>query len=430
MALFAESLERFESVELDGYEVEAPFARGGHSTVHRGRRLADDQPVAIKRWIDPTLRDGGLTRIKREINALRRLRCEAVVKILDARRDKLGQPCLIMEYVAGVSLAERLANVGPVKPETLLELLAPIFKALARFEELGLVHRDIKPANIVLRGPEGTPVVVDFSIAKWLDADDGESVTTAGALTATNAGIGTLPYMAPEQCAGSAEADLAVDSRTDLYGLGALVFHALTGTPPWQSESAWERMKRNPWVDPWPLDRERRRRVEETRESLSTALRAWCVRSLEGEPDERFPNVREMRQSLESAFGGPTRSVPPRHGPLALAGGLTLAALIGLAALSRAGAPDKVKPDKPRAAPRSSSPGRASEPNKAAKPSDTPPGPAERPGAPRESADSGPAPAIDSPKPAEDWQDRFCVSCGHRHGDDDSFCVRCGARRN
>ncbi|MGI3227382.1 serine/threonine-protein kinase [Streptomyces sp. GTA36] len=198
--------------------------------VWRARDARLERPVAVKLLSLPPGTAGAererlLAMFGREARAAAALDSSYIVPVFDHGAD--GEvPYLVMPLLSGRTVGELLAD-GPLPPERVAELSAQVCRALATAHRAGIVHRDIKPANVMLTD-EGTVKVLDFGIAKFLDA------ATGGRLTATtDSPIGTLPYMAPERFTRGAD-----DGRTDVYALGCTVYEMLTGAPPFDSTSA------------------------------------------------------------------------------------------------------------------------------------------------------------------------------------------------
>ncbi len=209
--------EGFSGVELIG--------RGATSHVYRATELASGREVALKRLHRHLVRSAeALARLRRELDALGRLRHRALVPVYDVFRWD-GDPTLVLELVPGEDLKERVTRLGRLPPGEVLAIARALLDVLALVHGSGIVHRDLKPQNVRL-APEGRVVLLDFGSAR-LDA--------ASALTVTGTTVGTPEYMAPELFAGP-----VYDPRVDLYGLGATLFEALTGRPPQQADSLAE----------------------------------------------------------------------------------------------------------------------------------------------------------------------------------------------
>jgi hypothetical protein len=213
-----------ERIILDRYRLEERLAAGGTAEVWRARDMQLDRDVAVKLLHPHLLPDAvSRARLAAEARAAAALNHPAIVEVYDV--DAEGEsPALVMEYVAGSSLAARLAADGPLPAEDVARIGAEIADALYLAHRRGVVHRDVKPGNILI-DREGRPRLVDFGIAHSL-AIGAERLTTTGTV------IGTLRSMAPEQLLGG-----PITPRTDLYGLGTVLYEALTGRPPYAETS-------------------------------------------------------------------------------------------------------------------------------------------------------------------------------------------------
>ncbi|MFF3706572.1 ABC transporter substrate-binding protein [Streptomyces phaeochromogenes] len=216
---------------LDGrYTLTERIGAGGMGVVWRARDSRLERPVAVKLLSLPPGTAGAererlLAMFGREARAAAALDSSYIVPVFDHGAD--GEvPYLVMPLLSGRTVGELLAG-GPLPPERVAELAAQVCRALATAHRAGIVHRDIKPANVMLTD-EGTVKVLDFGIAKFLDAAAGSRLTAT-----TDSPIGTLPYMAPERFTRGAD-----DGRTDVYALGCTVYEMLTGAPPFDSTSA------------------------------------------------------------------------------------------------------------------------------------------------------------------------------------------------
>ncbi len=207
---------------LDRYRLIERLAAGGSAEVWRAHDEQLDRPVAVKRLHPHLFADGSSrARLAAEAKAAGRLSHPVIVGVYDV--DATGDaPALVMELVDGESLAARIDRAGPLPPREAAGLVAEVADALYHAHQQGVIHRDVKPGNVLL-ARDGRVRLVDFGIAHSLAA-------AAERLTVTGTVIGTLGSMAPEQLA-----DAAISPRTDLYGLGVVLYQALTGRPPYQS---------------------------------------------------------------------------------------------------------------------------------------------------------------------------------------------------
>ncbi|WAL70980.1 serine/threonine-protein kinase [Kitasatospora sp. YST-16] len=203
------------------YRLLEPVGQGGMGRVWRAHDELLDRRVAVKELLLPpgvqdAERDELVRRVVREARAAARLRHPGIVSVFDVVQHR-GAPAIVMEYLSGRSLAAEIRADGALAPERVATLGLTLLDALAEAHAKGVVHRDVKPDNVLLT--EQGAVLTDFGIARSADA------TTA--LTATGVLIGTPAYLAPEQLEGK-EATAA----TDLWALGATLWHAAAGQPP------------------------------------------------------------------------------------------------------------------------------------------------------------------------------------------------------
>jgi eukaryotic-like serine/threonine-protein kinase len=207
------------------YRVQRLLGRGGMGAVY----LADDEVlkelVALKVISSAICADepAMIARFRREAAAARKISSPSVIRIHDLGEARPGLLYLSMEYFAGRTLSEVIAQRGVVPIKDVRDFLQQICAGLEAAHDAGVVHRDLKPGNVLV-GERGTVKIIDFGLA-----------TTAfgEGLTATGAMLGTPHYMAPEQVRGK-----PVDARTDVYALGALAYHLVTGRPPFSGENA------------------------------------------------------------------------------------------------------------------------------------------------------------------------------------------------
>ena len=211
------------------FEILRPLGAGGMGEVFLARDSRLDREVAIKTLPGSVAGDPGrLARFEREAKLLASLNHPNVGAIYGLE-DAGGTPCLILEFVAGETLSQRLAR-GALPLRDALEVCGQIASAIEAAHERGIVHRDLKPANVMLT-PSGTAKVLDFGLSKSAVEDSQSPELTAMptlANSATGVGVilGTAPYMSPEQARGQ-----AVDRRTDVWAFGCIVYECLCGRP-------------------------------------------------------------------------------------------------------------------------------------------------------------------------------------------------------
>ena len=222
-----------QAVSFGDYQLLEELGQGGMGIVYRAREHHRGRIVALKRL----LRGAGssvldIDRFRVEALAASRLAHPHVVPVFQVG-DCDGQPYFTMQYIEGTTLARRLAD-GPMPGLEAARLLIPVCRAIQYAHDHGILHRDLKPSNILI-DREGHPYVSDFGLAKRLDVHGDPSLTPSGAL------VGTPSYMPPEQARGSVRR-LPLAPSCDVYSLGAILYHALTGRPPFQAATPIETM--------------------------------------------------------------------------------------------------------------------------------------------------------------------------------------------
>ncbi|MBZ5711982.1 serine/threonine-protein kinase [Nannocystis pusilla] len=259
---------------------------GGMGAVYLARDEQLGEEVALKviaglGLLDPSAAD----RLRREASTARRISHPNVVRLHDIGEES-GLLFLSMEYVAGESLAARLKRIGAIPAAQLRPIAEQLCDGLAAAHAAGVIHRDLKPANVLLAG-DRTVKIIDFGIARPL--------AEAG-MTATNMVVGTPEYMAPEQVRGG-----VMDARTDIYALGAMLYHALTGRPPFAAPSPIA-LGLAHCQEPVPAPRL-------LRPDIPVEWEALILRALEKDPARRFQSASELREVFRAA------EAPTWHGP-------------------------------------------------------------------------------------------------------------------
>ncbi len=264
--------------------VQRTLGGGGFGTVYEARK--GEQLAALKLLHAHFAGSKEmLARFDREIEVLRRLSHPSIVNLVEAGISDDERPYLCMELLDGEELSKLIARVGTLSPQQALEVFEPLCEALTVAHELNIIHRDIKASNVMICGSSGSEpdrvVLLDFGIAKLSD-------TLAPDLTASRQSLGTPSCMAPEQIHGQ-----RVDSRTDVYALGGLLFHMLTGRLPFQDSSATMTQY---------LHLHARRPIVSSLVSVSRQLDDVVARAMAIEPAERFTDPRSMLAAARAAL--------------------------------------------------------------------------------------------------------------------------------
>jgi serine/threonine protein kinase len=271
------------------FVIEREIGRGGMGVVYRGVDVKLDRPVAIK-VLPESLADSADVRERflREARTAAKLSHQNIVPIY--RADEMhGLVFIVMAFVDGESLADRLAGGGVLPSRELVPILHDVAAALDHAHSLGVVHRDVKPENILIERATGRALVTDFGIAR---------VAEAKPLTATGQVLGTVHYMSPEQISGE-----RVDGRSDLYSLGVVAFRALTGRLPFDNEAASAVLVAHV-VKPAP-------KVRDVLPDAPGALADLIDRSLAKDAASRCPAGSSMASLFDEALADSRRATNP-----------------------------------------------------------------------------------------------------------------------
>ncbi len=212
------------------YELGELLGRGGMAEVRKGHDTRLGRVVAIKRLRTDLASDATFqARFRREAQSAASLNHPAIVAVYDTGEEPasdgsgVSQPYIVMEFVAGRTLRDILRDGRKILPERALEITSGVLSALDYSHRAGIIHRDIKPGNVMLT-PSGDVKVMDFGIAR--------AMSDSNTMTQTAAVVGTAQYLSPEQARGE-----TVDSRSDVYSAGCLLYELLTGRPPFVGDS-------------------------------------------------------------------------------------------------------------------------------------------------------------------------------------------------
>jgi serine/threonine-protein kinase len=278
------------------YEIERVLGRGGMGFVVAARHLQLDERVAIKFLLPEAVSNPEiLARFAREARAAVRIKSEHVARVSDVGTLEGGAPYMVMEYLEGADLAERLQRDGALPVELAVEFVLQACEAIAEAHALGIVHRDLKPANLfVVRRADGilSVKVLDFGISKLASSTGPSDV----ALTRTAAVMGSPLYMPPEQMSASRD----VDHRADIWALGAILYELLAARPPFLGETLPEVCVRIATEAPAPL--------ASFRPDVAPGLVSVILCCLEKDRERRFPNLGELVLAL-GPFGPPRANV-------------------------------------------------------------------------------------------------------------------------
>ncbi len=274
-------------VLADKYVIEELIGMGGMGFVYSARTRRGDVKVAIKLLHPRLLADSEKTeRFLREARATARLSSEYIVRVLDVgKRERDGLPYLVMEFLAGEDLGEWLERLGPFPTELAVGFVIQACSALRLAHAAGIVHRDIKPANLILvRQPGGDALLklLDFGISKAAESED----MHGPGITQTSAVFGSPTYMSPEQVRSAKN----VDSRSDVWAIGVVLFELLAGEAPFQGETPGAILAAIVADEPKDL--------REIRPELPQKLLDIVAACLVKNRDKRMPSVDELAKRL------------------------------------------------------------------------------------------------------------------------------------
>lgn len=306
---------------VDGYEIERELGRGGMGVVYKAVQVKLGRPVALKMILAQHAQGEERDRFASEGEAVARFQHPNIVQIYEVG-EAGGRPYFSLEYVEGGSLEDELGG-KPMAWKPAAELLAVLARAMQAAHLRGIVHRDLKPANILL-SKDGTPKVTDFGIAKRLDAIK---------QTQTGKILGTPCYMAPEQALGRSD---QVGPATDIYALGAILYDALTGRPPFEADNTLDTLMQAVVREPIP--------PRELQPKVPRDLDIICLKCLEKKPEKRYKTAQDLADDLERLLKSEPIHARPistlergerwarRHPAWATLFGVSALAVLGLAA--------------------------------------------------------------------------------------------------
>jgi hypothetical protein len=267
-------------VAPDGYSLGKRLHSSPHAEVYAGVRVADGVEVVLKAYLQDRNTDSR-PRARREIEALRRVTSERVPRAIDLDRSGDG-PVLVLERLPGLPLAQLLAD-GPLDLHTWIEVACQLAQTLSEIHAARMLHKDLSPNNVLVERQSGRTWVIDFGLASELGTAE------RGSALLTGTAAGTFHYISPEQ---TGRMNRGCDFRSDLYSLGATLYHAACGVPPFPVSDPLElihcHMAR--WA-PVPTTH---------RADLPEPISRLLLKLLRKEPDERYQSARTLLADLES----------------------------------------------------------------------------------------------------------------------------------
>jgi serine/threonine protein kinase len=274
-----------EPQKIGRYEIKAELGRGGMATVYRAYDPRSDREVAIKVLPVEMLHDAQFrVRFEREAKTIAMLEHPAIVPVYDFGEEN-GQPYFVMRFMTGGSLSDRIKQ-GPIPIQEAASIFEHLAPALDEAHSKGIIHRDLKPGNILFDQYKES-YVSDFGIAKLSES---QTNVTGSSI------IGTPAYMSPEQAQGE-----GIDGRSDIYGMGVILFEMLTGTQPYHGDTPMSVVLKH-ITEPVP-------HIMDVRPDLPPAVEQIIETAMAKDRDQRFPTVKAMAEALSAVARGESPDV-------------------------------------------------------------------------------------------------------------------------
>lgn len=292
-------------IYADKYRIVRLLGEGAMGAVYEAENTRIHRRVALK-LLHPQLahKADTLRRFEREAQAAGRIGSQHIVEVLDLGELADGSRFMVLEYLDGTTLDQRIRARRRLTPEEATPIVCQLLEGLGAAHKAEIIHRDLKPANVYLCPRSGAQAggvdfvkILDFGVSKFNVLDDEMSMTSTGAV------LGTPYYMSPEQAKGSRQ----IDPRSDLYAVGVILYECITGQVPFSAETFNELIFRIVLESPPP--------VESFVPNLDPAFTAIIHKAMAREPSERFQTAEEFHAILhfwsERAAAGPVLPTAP-----------------------------------------------------------------------------------------------------------------------
>jgi serine/threonine protein kinase len=272
---------------IGGYEVLDVIGRGGMATVYRAQQKSMNRIVAVKVLPEQYIHDDTyIQRFNQEVEIVAKLEHRNIVPVYNYGEHE-GRPYIVMRFMSAGSVDDLLAN-GPLEIEQIVDIFDQIAPALDYAHSKHVLHRDLKPSNVLL-DDDGGAYLTDFGIARVLGEQGNKGITTQGV-------VGTPSYMSPEQAQGQ-----PLDNRSDLYGLGVMLFELSTGRRPFESDTPYSIAVMQVTTPPPPP------RV--LNPQISLAVEEVIYKALKKKREERYPHAIALSEALKRAMNKPISSI-------------------------------------------------------------------------------------------------------------------------
>jgi serine/threonine protein kinase len=283
-----------EKRSIPGYEITGVLGRGGMGTVYRAMQTSMNRPVALKVLASRHARNRSfIERFVREARAVAKLNHENIVAGIDVGEAD-GLYYFAMEFVEGETVADMIARKGALPESRAVEIVLQMARALQHAHRNNLVHRDIKPQNIIVT-PKGIAKLCDLGLAKTEDSE--------AHITRMGVSVGTPHYISPEQAKGSVD----VDIRSDIYSLGATLYHMVVGEVPFVGSSPMVVMTKH-LSSPLPFPSEKNRAVSVNLSRVICKMMEKPVEERYQTPDEVLGDLQRVSEGLPPALAGRRKS--------------------------------------------------------------------------------------------------------------------------
>ncbi len=277
----------------DKYEFLSVLGAGGAGVIYKAKQQPLGRLVAVKMIHSHLMAPTAVRRFQQEATTIAKISHPNIISVYDFGISEENQPFMVMDYAEGTPLSELLDQEGQLSVESTLSIAKQLCDGLAHAHYKGILHRDLKPSNIMMVKSENGPdiaKILDFGLAKIIfdeEADEPEHLTKTGET------VGTPAFMSPEQVMGK-----GLDQKSDIYALGCVMYHCLTGEPPFVGETKMETMLMHLNSTPEPIN------PNGGPPLISPYLEMVILKSLEKLPEDRFESMMEMKAAIEATEKG------------------------------------------------------------------------------------------------------------------------------